>query len=188
MNPRGSNLVLVKRKTRTRRLSSINFMLVPDRQGPQPMATILAYTSPAFGNLFPILALMIELQRRGHRVVLKTLDDGVTIGRDVGVESSAIDPRIEAAVMTDWMETNGRAALKAAFNVFGRRAAYEVDDLRTRSPRFGRMQFLSMQIVGVQRRRRTRVQCHGCRSGLSHHFCDRAACRRSDRVCVRGRV
>jgi MGT family glycosyltransferase len=130
MNPRGSNLVLVKRKTRTRRLSSINFMLVPDRQGPQPMATILAYTSPAFGNLFPILALMIELQRRGHRVVLKTLDDGVTIGRDVGVESSAIDPRIEAAVMTDWMETNGRAALKAAFNVFGRRAAYEVDDLR----------------------------------------------------------
>jgi len=94
------------------------------------MATILAYTSPAFGNLFPILALMIELQRRGHRVVLKTLDDGVTIGRDVGVESSAIDPRIEAAVMTDWMETNGRAALKAAFNVFGRRAAYEVDDLR----------------------------------------------------------
>jgi len=45
------------------------------------MATILAYTSPAFGNLFPILALMIELQRRGHRVVLKTLDDGVTIGR-----------------------------------------------------------------------------------------------------------
>ena len=80
MNPRGSNLVLVKRKTRTRRLSSINFMLVPDRQGPQPMATILAYTSPAFGNLFPILALMIELQRRGHRVVLRTLDDGVPTG------------------------------------------------------------------------------------------------------------
>ena len=84
-------MVLVKRKTRTRRLSSINFMLVPDRQGPQPMATILAYTSPAFGNLFPILALMIELQRRGHRVVLKTLDDGVTIGvaggNEEGVDS-----------------------------------------------------------------------------------------------------
>src|SRR5215475_216672 len=97
------------------------------------MATILGYTSPAFGNLFPMLALLIELQQRGHRIVLKTLGDGVSIGRDAGAESSAIDPRIEAAVMTDWMETNSRAALKAAFRVFERRAAYEVDDLHSAS-------------------------------------------------------
>ena len=94
------------------------------------MATILAYTSPAFGNLYPIVALMTELQRRGHRIVLRTLADGVSAGRDLGFESSAIDQRIEAAVMSDWMETNSRAALKSAFGVFGRRAAYEVEDLR----------------------------------------------------------
>jgi len=94
------------------------------------MATILAYTSPAFGNLYPIVALLTELQRRGHRIVLRTLAAGVATARDVGFESAAVDPRIEAAVMTDWMEPNGRAALKAAFAVFGQRSIYEVDDLR----------------------------------------------------------
>ena len=44
------------------------------------MATILAYTSPAFGNLYPIIALLIDLQRRGHRIVLRTLADGVSTG------------------------------------------------------------------------------------------------------------
>ena len=94
------------------------------------MATILAYTSPAFGNLFPIIALLIELQRRGHHIVVKTLGGGVSTTSDLGFEASAIDSRIEAAVMTDWMETSGRAALRAAFGVFGRRATYEVDDFR----------------------------------------------------------
>jgi UDP:flavonoid glycosyltransferase YjiC (YdhE family) len=94
------------------------------------MATILAYTSPALGNLYPIVALLIELQRRGHRIVLRTLAEGVSTGRELGFESSAIDRRIEATVMTDWMAPNGRAALKAAFGVFGQRAAYEVDDVR----------------------------------------------------------
>lgn len=94
------------------------------------MATVLAYTSPAFGNLYPIIALLIELQQRGHRIVLRTLVDGVSTGRDLGFESSAIDPRIEAAVMTDWMAPNNRVALKMAFGVFAKRAAYEVQDVR----------------------------------------------------------
>jgi len=93
------------------------------------MSTVLAYTSPALGNLYPITALLIELQRRGHRIVLRTLADGVSTGRKLGFETSAIDPRIEAAVMTDWMAPNSRAALKTAFEVFARRAAYEVDDV-----------------------------------------------------------
>jgi MGT family glycosyltransferase len=94
------------------------------------MATILAYTSPAFGNLYPILGLLVELQRRGHRIAVRTLADGVATAKGLGFESSAIDPQIEAAVMTDWMETSGRAALKAAFGVFGQRAIFELDDLR----------------------------------------------------------
>jgi MGT family glycosyltransferase len=94
------------------------------------MATVLAYTSPAFGNLYPIIALLIELQQRGHRIVLRTLAGGVSTGCDLGFESSAIDPRIEAAVMTDWMAPNNRVALKMAFEVFAKRAAYEVEDAR----------------------------------------------------------
>jgi MGT family glycosyltransferase len=94
------------------------------------MATILAYTSPARGNLYPIVALLIELQRRGHRIVLRTLAAGVSTGLDLGFEASPIDGRIEATVMTDWMAPNSRTALKVAFDVFGQRAAYEVEDAR----------------------------------------------------------
>jgi MGT family glycosyltransferase len=94
------------------------------------MATILAYTSPARGNLYPIIALLIELQRRGHRIVVRTLAAAVSIGLDLGFEASPIDGRIEATVMTDWMAPNSRTALKVAFDVFGQRAAYEVGDAR----------------------------------------------------------
>lgn len=93
------------------------------------MATILAYTSPAFGNLYPILALLAELHQRGHRIVLRTLADGVPIGARLAFDSSAIDPQIEAVAMIDWMAPNSRAAIKTAFDVFAERAAYEVDDL-----------------------------------------------------------
>ncbi len=94
------------------------------------MATILAYTSPAFGNLYPILALLVELRGRGHRIVLRTLARGVGIGNESGLETSAIDPRIEAVAMTDWMAANPRAAMAAAFRVFAERAAIEADDVR----------------------------------------------------------
>jgi MGT family glycosyltransferase len=94
------------------------------------MATILAYTSPAMGNLYPILALLTELHQRGHRIVLRTLTEGVPVGSELAFDSSAVDPRIEAVAMTDWMAPNSRAAITTAFNVFAKRAAYEVDDLR----------------------------------------------------------
>ena len=41
------------------------------------MATILAYTSPGLGHLFPISALLTELSRRGHKIHLRTLSTGV---------------------------------------------------------------------------------------------------------------
>lgn len=95
------------------------------------MATVLAYTSPALGNLFPMVAVLSELHRRGHRIVLKTLRDGVTTAQSLGFDASAIDPRIEALTMTDWQASNPREALKVAFAIFGQRAVHEVNDLRT---------------------------------------------------------
>ena len=94
------------------------------------MATILAYTSPAFGNPYPLVALLVELRRRGHRIVLRTLAGGVAIGNGLGLETALIDPRIEAVEMTDWMAANPRAAVADAFRVFGERAALEADDIR----------------------------------------------------------
>jgi MGT family glycosyltransferase len=94
------------------------------------MATVLAYTSPALGNLLPMAALLAELQNRGHRIVLRTHVDGVAAVAALGFDAAAIDPRIESIEMTDWKATNARQALTAAMEVFGLRGGYEVDDLR----------------------------------------------------------
>lgn len=94
------------------------------------MATILAYTSPALGHLYPICALLTELQQRGHRIVLRTLAAGVLTGRRAGFTTDAIDPRIEDIVMSDWRAPNQRAALTLACATFSDRAAHEIGDLR----------------------------------------------------------
>jgi hypothetical protein len=73
------------------------------------MATVLAYTSPALGQLFPITALLTELHARGHRVAVRTVSTGVHIARGRGFEARPIDPRIEAIVGEDC-----RAALDPA--------------------------------------------------------------------------
>jgi len=94
------------------------------------VARILAYTSPALGHMLPISALLSELAQRGHSVHLRTLSSAVGIGNRLDFETSAIDPRIEDIELEDWKATNPRAALQLGVAAFGRRAAYEVEDLR----------------------------------------------------------
>src|ERR1700754_3433569 len=103
-------------------------MLTRHREYVRTMATILVYTSPALGHLFPISALLLELSGRGHNIHLRTLSAGVEMGRSLGFATDAVDPRIEAIAHDDWKATNSRAALKRAVDVFCRRAAYEVAD------------------------------------------------------------
>jgi MGT family glycosyltransferase len=94
------------------------------------MATVLAYTSPARGHLYPISALLVELQRRGHRIELRTLSEEVAQTRGRGFQAAAIDPAIEEIVMEDWRAPNARAALACALDTFAARAPLEVLDLR----------------------------------------------------------
>lgn len=93
------------------------------------MARILAYTSPALGHMLPMSALLAELSRRGHYVHVRTLSSAVPIANRLGLEASAIDPRIEAVELEDWKATNPVAALRIGVSAFGRRAVYEVPDL-----------------------------------------------------------
>ena len=93
------------------------------------MATILGYTSPALGNLYPMCALLSELRARGHRVAMRTLARGMPTCQHLGFDTATIDSRIEAIEMTDWMAPSGREALKVALGVFGKRAPLEVEDL-----------------------------------------------------------
>ncbi|MGM1030432.1 MAG: glycosyltransferase [Actinomycetota bacterium] len=94
------------------------------------MATIAAYTSPAAGHLFPVTGILLELQRRGHRIRLRTLADQVGRMRELGFDADAIDPGIEAIEITDWQTEKPLDSLARAIETFVARGALDGDDLQ----------------------------------------------------------
>src|SRR5919202_838497 len=94
------------------------------------MSRILVYTSPARGHLFPIMALALELKRRGHEVTVRTLAADVDVVRAQGIAAAAVDPRVEGIAGDDWTTTNPREALKSAVRMFTERARFDGEDLR----------------------------------------------------------
>ncbi len=95
------------------------------------MSTILAYTSPALGHLFPMTPLLLELRSRGHRVHVRTLGGQVDLMESVGLEASAMDPRVETIENTDWKAGNARAALAGAVATFVARGEHDGADLES---------------------------------------------------------
>ncbi len=93
------------------------------------MSTVLAYTSPALGHLFPMTPLLLELRSRGHRVHVRTLAGQVDRMTSLGLEASAMDARIEAIEHTDYQAGNARAALAGAVATFVARGEYDGPDL-----------------------------------------------------------
>jgi MGT family glycosyltransferase len=94
------------------------------------MATILAYTSPAIGHLFPMTPLLLELRSRGHEVHLRTLPSRVDLMRSLGFRAEPIDPRIPDIVHPDWEATNARQALEVAIRTFCDRGELDGPDLQ----------------------------------------------------------
>ena len=95
------------------------------------MASILVYTSPARGHLFPALGIALELQRRGHEIHVRILAEEAERVRTLGLNVRAIDPAIEARELDDWRAGNPMKALELGMKTFGDRAEIEVDDLRS---------------------------------------------------------
>lgn len=95
------------------------------------MARILAYTSPARGHLYPGTAILLELRRRGHEVVLRTLAAEVPRMRDLGLDAAPVDPRIEAIEHTDWQVKGARRQLARTVSTFAARSQLEAPDLRS---------------------------------------------------------
>ena len=56
------------------------------------MARILAYTSPATGHLYPLVPGLLELQRRGHQVHIRTLSRSLDEMAAVGLDAASVDP------------------------------------------------------------------------------------------------
>jgi MGT family glycosyltransferase len=93
------------------------------------MSRILAYTSPALGHLFPMTPLLLELRSRGHHVHVRTLGGQVDRMESLGLEASAVDPRIETVENVDWKAGNARAALASVVSTFVARGEYDAPDL-----------------------------------------------------------
>lgn len=93
------------------------------------MSTILAYTSPARGHLFPMTPLLLELRDRGHQVHLRTLGSETDLMRSLGLAAEPLDPRIEAETMKDYAARGPKRALAAAAEVFAARGSYDAPDL-----------------------------------------------------------
>ena len=50
------------------------------------MKTILIYTSPARGHLYPMMDIAIELKEQGYKVIIQTLNSEDTIVQDAGLQ------------------------------------------------------------------------------------------------------
>ncbi len=93
------------------------------------MSRILAYTSPARGHLFPLVAILEQLRRRGHEVALRTLAGEVERMRALGFEAAAIAPEIEALEMDDWRARTPAGAAVRSLQVLRKRAEHDAADL-----------------------------------------------------------
>ncbi|WP_413249320.1 glycosyltransferase [Sinomonas flava] len=93
------------------------------------MPTVLAYTSPAMGHLFPLMPLLLELRARGHRVHVRTLASQVGMVRAQGLEAEPIDPRIEAITLDDYAANGPVQALSAFAETVSERGAFDAPDL-----------------------------------------------------------
>lgn len=94
------------------------------------MGRYLAYTSPAKGHLYPILPTLLELQRRGHQLVVYTLASEVERLRDLGFTAFPLDSAVEERTLDDWQANSPLSALQAAMRTWIDRARYDGSALR----------------------------------------------------------
>ncbi len=93
------------------------------------MPTVLAYTSPSIGDLYPLVPLLLELKRRGHRVEVRTRADQVDLLLGLGLAAAPTDGRTAAIEHHDFGASNTLEALSASAEVFVRRAPLDGADL-----------------------------------------------------------
>lgn len=98
---------------------------------PKSASRILAYTSPAWGHLSPIVPVVAELTARGHTLRLCTLAQAVEPLQKAGIDAVPIAAAIEHIHHDDWKASSPVAAQKRAMAVFAARAALDAADLQT---------------------------------------------------------
>lgn len=94
------------------------------------MSTILLYTSPARGHLYPMMDVALALKGAGHRVVVQTLREERGNVEAAGLEHRPIDPAIEALVLEDYKAGSTLQQLSRALRCWAARAPLEVLDVQ----------------------------------------------------------
>ncbi len=95
------------------------------------MSSVLVYTTPARGHLYPIMDTALVLAQRGHSVHVRTLAAEVARVESAGLRATAVSSAIEARTPDDWKAPSPRASLERSLQMFIDRAPIEIDDLRS---------------------------------------------------------
>lgn len=94
------------------------------------MSRILAYTSPARGHLYPIVATLLELHERGHEIHVRTLASEVQVLRGAGLEAAPIASAIEDLPLLDHEAASPEAGLMSVYETMTARADLEIEDFQ----------------------------------------------------------
>lgn len=93
------------------------------------MAVVLAYVDAVPGRLYPLVATLVELRRRGHRVLVRCGVDDVERLRAIGLEARPLRREIERFEPDDWRARTRFGALRSGLAQFGLRAPFQLRDL-----------------------------------------------------------
>ena len=94
------------------------------------MSTVLAYTSPAIGHLFPMVPLLLELKARGHDVHVRTLPNHASTLRSAGLHAEPVDARLPEIRHRDYLAKSIKGGLASSTETFLARARFDAPDLR----------------------------------------------------------
>ena len=94
------------------------------------MARLLAYLSASSGNTFPAIDMLLELQRRGHEVHVRSRASDVDGYAALGLRAAAIDPSIEQVEFDDWRGRSQVDSFMRMVRAYRACAKLEIPDLR----------------------------------------------------------
>jgi len=97
------------------------------------MAVVLAYVDAVPGRLYPLVATLLELAHRGHRVAVRCGIDDVERLRSLGLDTSPLRREIERFEPDDWRARTRFGALSSGLGQFGERARFQLLDLEQKT-------------------------------------------------------
>jgi MGT family glycosyltransferase len=94
------------------------------------MSVVLAYVDAVPGRLYPLVATLLELARRGHDVRVRCGVDDVERLRAAALDAHPLRLEIERFEPDDWRARTRFGALSSGLGQFGERARFQLLDLQ----------------------------------------------------------